>query len=380
MELVSTPNSGTSGGGQSPTKQLKGVRDWRKAQSDIDLVKRVLQKSGVPLEVRMLDTVSRFCKAHAGGPLRASSLGPGLWRESENDAYREVDGMALLQEAISYGHVLIKILVYISLEAKYREDVEFFSFRTPHASRLPADSNASFSESVIKAYQESALPLQMSRLAAIKTGNGSGIPEKSLPYKEESLSHKAAGALANFVHHMSHSGPAAPAPRLDQGDAAAYLHRYETIRGPSGEWRNALAEFLPMIERPDHIEFLNKSKGLHELNLRIHVPIMVVSGRMNEVVVDPDGTIRDIKPASYAVTGERLPSWPPRNYFVSPGPQFPLIAASVEGLGDALEAMYVYALNVRNRFANDVFRDEFNTVSLESAVAAVIVDRFRKTS
>lgn len=109
-------------------RERTSATNWRDVAIKKDQIKRFLQKSGVPLETRALHAVRAFCKAHENDPLRAHDLGPVLWREDDDKAYREVDAAALLREVQVFKYVQVVTEAYYFVEAKYREGVEWFAF------------------------------------------------------------------------------------------------------------------------------------------------------------------------------------------------------------------------------------------------------------
>jgi hypothetical protein len=353
-------------------------KDWRDSAEGIDHIKEVLQKSGVPLETRVLNTVRDFCAGHSSGALRAADLGPASWREKEEDAYREVDSMAVLSESMLFGHVEVRIRGYFLIEAKYREGVEWFAFDSPHSATLPADSNAPFSTVVTDLYNNTAEQLKISRLAALKTGTRPSAADTSAPFKEENLSQNVAGELANVASHIAGNLTESTPRPLGEDQGQELLSRFKDALATRGGWRETLRTFLDELPATDHQRFLNENSGSHPLTLRVFIPILVVNGRINHAAMDAAGAIGDITTVEYVVTGERLRGWPPREPFISRSIQFPVICANPDGLGPALNMGYDYVLKIRNAFAASAHSGALNGTSLDGSLSVTVVDEMSK--
>lgn len=353
----------------------KPAQDWRDGGVKKDQIKRALQKSGVPLETRALHAVRLFCKSHANDPLRAHDLGPILWREADDHAFREVDAAALLREVMAFQHVQIALEAYYFIEAKYREGVEWFAFDSPHSARIPIVSNAAFSRSIKTTYDSAAHNMPIHRMAALQTDGDieRSTSPKSTPSKEN-LTQNASAALANLVlHSVNHTllRPLPFPPKVVPHQEKA-LGAFSKSIGDGLEWRDRLSDFLLEIPTTDHQRFLTEAPGPYIIFLRFFIPVLVVNGRMNHVEMQ-EGVIQDIAPMTYAVTGERLPSWPGKDVFLNPSSHFPIFVTDVEGIPTAMQAAYDQIIEVRDAFVSPAANGQLDGTALESVITAAVL-------
>jgi hypothetical protein len=354
------------------------AKDWREGGGKKDRIKRLLQKTSVPLETRALHAVKNFCDSHAANPLRASYLGPVMWRATDDDAYREVDAAALLYEAMAFEHVQISVEAYYYLEAKYREGIEWFAFDSPQSARIPIASNVAFSPSIETIYDSASENMPVHRMAALQTGDGvdrSNTP-KSTPEKEN-LTQNAAAALADLVLHVvGHTllRPPPFPPKAVPHQQKALAAFSQSIRDDL-EWRDCLSDFLRTIPTTDHQDFLNAAPGPYTITLRFFIPMLVVNGRLNHVEME-EGVIQDMVPMPFAVAGARLPGWPGKDVFLNPSSHFPIFVTDVEGIPSAMQSAYDQIVKIRDAFVAPAANRRLNSVALESAVTAAVLKAY----
>jgi hypothetical protein len=307
----------------------------------------VLERSGVPLETRVLQEVRTFCERYKTAGLASMHLGPLLWRtdaDEPDNAYREIDACALFRQRFDFGAIQLFVQAYVPIEVKHRKGIEWFGFLTPHAARFPVASNAAYSENVADLYVKNADNLGLYRLAGISTEKG--VKEKAF---EEQLTQNACGALSNFIQHVA-KGSIYRDPRPDFSQMPALLQEFSDAAARSEDWRDTLNEYLLSIPSDTYRAFFEECKQQHAIVLRFFIPTLCINGDLNRVSMDTTGAITGIEPTEYVVTGERLPQWPANDIFLEPDPHLPLIVTNPAGIGHALEMAYAYVARVIDAF------------------------------
>jgi len=300
-----------------------------------------------------------------------------MWRETDDDAYREVDAAALLYEAMAFEYVQVSVEAYYYLEAKYREGIEWFAFDSPHSARIPIVSNVAFSPSVEAIFNAASENMPMHRMAALQTDGGAerSNTSKSAAYKEN-LTQNASAALANLIQHGSNklfNPPPLPLEAVPHQQKA--LAAFSQSIGDGLEWRDRLSDFLRDIPTTDHQEFLTDAPGPYTITLRFFIPMLVVNGRLNHVEMD-EGVIQDMTPMPFAVAGARLPGWPGKDVFLNPSSQFPIFVTDVDGIPSAMQSAYDQILKVRNAFVAPAASGGLSGLALESAVTAAVLKAY----
>lgn len=336
-----------------------------------------LYRSGVPLELRALQLVREFCKKKTSGGLRAYDLGPILWSNNANEAYREVDAVAMLRESMQFAEITLTIEAHYFVEAKYRHGEEWFAFEGPQSARFPVASNACCSEGLIEACHSGTESIRLSRLSAMNTEARPKDQGKEQPSKEQ-ITRNVSASLADVVLYFAQSTlpflrdegvfysikDAAVVPKLKQD----MLQIYPDFP------KDTLREYLSKIPTEEHVKFLSDNRGTHPIVVRCFFPVMVVNGRVSEVVMR-DGVIEDVRPMAFALTGERLPSWRKNDLFVAPSDHFPMYVTNLGGLQATLEAGYDYVCRLRGRLADEAVRGRFNMLALDSAITASVMSQ-----
>lgn len=360
-----------SQGPESPLEKPR--RNWRDTPAGRAEMKNILERSGVPLEVRASRIVAEFCRARLHSYMRAAALGPVAWRETEESAYRELDGAAVFQESLVFDDIQVSVSGSVLIEVKYRQGIEYFAFAGPQKVRLPLASNASFSETVARLYRDDFPTFDVARLTGIRSPESTKGASKR-DNAEENICYNVAASIADVVRYTERSGrfPLLE-PVLERVTDLGLVRRFNEFVGDEPDWRPLLTQFFQQIPPSEHSQFLSGPIKQHHVYLKLYVPMLVVNGPITFVDMSLDGTISGFRSVDYVLVGERLASWPPREPFVGMGHQFPLLVVSIETLERAMEWAYDCALKLREAVFKWGPRGSLSGLGLEAALTQAIL-------
>jgi hypothetical protein len=320
--------------------------EWLESREASAQVRKLLEKAGLPLELRAWSEAEKFRRRFESEDLniRTERVVYGLDEES---ALREVDFCTSLYQEFEMSSTLgIQLILEVVLECKYREDVEVFGFPRPEKlGRPPAFPVVTdLAGSDLAARLGSAVPASLAAnilgIGLLKIDKGK-TPKSSI---EERLDYKAGAQLYDYIT-TALALEDAEEPRDLHPTVNALLESFVGyLREKHFAWWSVLRrwkrEQIGTSEVKAYNEWAFGGKGPLYTSVTAYLPVLCQNGPMYSVRLTRAGKPSGFIYEDYLVTGLRVPRWPAagRGRSVNVTPEVAVVVTNVVGIRKVLES------------------------------------------
>jgi len=300
-------------------------------------VAKLLEKAGIPHEIRVARKCLNFCKSHANSHIHVETeniVYSAMPQDSSEEKYREVDQMvSFYQEYKVNTFTGVQLSLNVPIECKCREQVSYFAFplESQKSASFPIGSDFAGSRYFASLYGsfKPLLKLPTARITQAKEKNGT--PNV---ISQENLMYNAGGALYDFIHFA-----------LSQH--AGYFRTPEDILKLFTQWTTMQTALKSCDWYKTHQLLKNVSvKRCNQFNKDVfggsciyhmvlaHLPIVCISGPLFSVKLDKLCNVIGFKECPYVTTSIRKQGWPgsARFLLLDKTPEVPVVVTSLSGL------------------------------------------------
>jgi hypothetical protein len=316
---------------------------WTSNTKATDRVKTLLEQAGIPLELEVSGICSEFCASHLDAKISSDRI---IYSTADRmDTYREVDQNVQIYEEFEVNDFTkVQFIANISIECKYRKDIEVFAFpltKGDYFRRFPVHSNfcgSAFFRILRNAYS-SCSELPLANIVLIEVENGQ-TPKK---VHSENLIHKAAGALYDYIKF-----DLSPEERIELTysdrlvDELGLLKEFEVYLSEKRYfWKSALNNWISSLPERKCSLFRESYYGgdppYH--SLCTHLPVVCVNGPLYCTKWSAQNKIETFHEIPFCFTVIRKHGWPGLAYsgLMTRSPEVPAIVTNARNLHKVLE-------------------------------------------
>ena len=290
---------------------------WLASPGAINKVKLLLERAGIPLELSVANIAQQFCSSRKRGKLPVFSSQKVVYSQSRLDpVYREVDRLVQIYDEFEVGdHLGIQLIFNMTIECKFREDIEIFGFSSHDIEwrnnfPLHSDLQGSRYFTRLNTSLDVLNSLDAADIATMEIKNGQ-TPQK---IHAENLIYNAAGSLYDFVAYDLAPHGGYPEKWSDKIiDDLGILKSFQSyVNKKSYDWRHVVHDWAKNITK-DKLESFNKRYfGKHRLfhHVSVHLPIVCVNGPIHKVTWASSTGIERFTEIPYFTTSVRKAGWP----------------------------------------------------------------------
>jgi hypothetical protein len=311
--------------------------DWRESEAASRRVADLLEKAGLPLELKVWNEAERFRKKNSRQSYSVTTERI-IYRKDEGSPAREVDFSTLFYQDFPLTEKLdIQLILNVVIECKYRQDVEIFGFPRPR--QLPAVPQYVIESSLKGSRLGGAV---FSSAPAGLTANTLGfglvqIEHGQTPQRihDEEIIYKAGASLYDYIAFSARDS----FDELRPTDVGSVIANKVTEYLSSGAWvlsDESMADWLNQEITLQEFERFEASRVLPvTAPTQIFLPVVCVNGPIYRVSVGVDGRPLGFTPEAFLVSGLRAPGWPPsrEDRYAPSASEVPIIVTNPDGLG-----------------------------------------------
>ena len=365
--------------------------EWLNIEGAVEQAKRLLTRSGVPLEVRVAQLCQDFVTAH-------TEKTPGLsvsadriiyYRDVTADTPREIDRLVSLDVWINLGNEQYWTLnLYIPIECKYRENLECFGFPVENFSDslihypIFSETGSTMSQYICNSipnliYNE---PVSFIRFIEFET-KGNSINLKKL-YTDDDHIFKTGLSLYDYIKTQI-----PPVPKYYEDDVLENMdvinHKAYTAAHPktmSRTWSSSKNDIINTHSIDDFRNYNQRRFDNHKpmFHTDIYFPIMCINSPIHLLKFNDDHSISSFESKDFLLTGIIVPSWPEATpyYIDNPVKESLMLLTNPEGLPLILNSLYNWFLEIVALINSN--QEIIEQVPLERAIYQYVLEKSKE--
>jgi hypothetical protein len=316
---------------------------WTSNTDATNRVKTLLEHAGIPLELEVSGICSEFCASHLDANISSDRI---IYSSVDTmDTYREVDqNVQIYKEFEVNDFTKVQLIANISIECKYRKDIEVFAFpliKEDCYRRFPVHSGfcgSAFFRILRNAYNScSELPLASTVLLEVEAGQ---TPKK---VHSENLIYNAAGALYDFIKFDLSAEEEIELTYSDLlVDELGLLKEFEAYLSEKRYlWNHVLNSWISSLAEQKCSLFKERYYGGNPPyhHLCTHLPVVCVNGPIYSTKWSAQNRIESFHEIPFCFTVIRKHGWPGLAYsgLMTRSPEVPAIVTNARNLQKVLE-------------------------------------------
>ncbi len=316
---------------------------WTSNKGAANQVKTLLEHAGAPLELEVSAICSEFGNSYPDANISSDKIVYSNPDTMEN--YREVDqNIQIHKEFEVNDFTKVQLVANVSIECKYRKDIEVFAFpltKADYYRRFPVYSDffgSVYFRNLIKAYKScSKLPHASIVLLEVQDG------QTPVKVHSENLIYNAAGALYDFILFDLSADKDFELTYSDRlVDELGLFNEYEAyLSDQRYSWDQTLRKWVSSLNEQKCNLFNEHYYGGNPpyITLITHLPVVCVNGPIYNIEWNSQNKIESFHEIPYCLTSLRKQGWPGLACLglMTRNPEVPAIVTNTHNLRSVLE-------------------------------------------